>query len=122
MLGLDAASLRDGRGAHMVGPLFESLVALGVRVLAQAVEASVNHLRVQGGEHEIDLIVEGADACIVAIEVKLAPEVSSADVKHLHWLRERMPDRIADLVVVTTSTKAYRRPDGIAVVPLALLG
>ncbi len=30
--------------------------------------------------------------------------------------------RVVDLVVVTTGTTAYRRPDGIAVVPLALLG
>lgn len=33
-----------------------------------------------------------------------------------------MPDDIADLVVLTTGQRAYRRPDGIAVVPLALLG
>ena len=29
---------------------------------------------------------------------------------------------MADAVVVTMGTRAYRRPDGIAVVPLALLG
>ena len=29
---------------------------------------------------------------------------------------------MADAVVITTGAMAYRRPDGIAVVPLALLG
>lgn len=33
-----------------------------------------------------------------------------------------MPDRVVDLVVITTGEYAYRRHDGIAVVPLALLG
>jgi hypothetical protein len=31
-------------------------------------------------------------------------------------------DRVVDLVMLTTGSEAYRRKDGIAVVPLALLG
>ncbi|HCG56882.1 MULTISPECIES: DUF4143 domain-containing protein [Brevibacterium] len=122
LLNQTAESLLSPRGAHLAGPLFESLVTLGVRVMAQAAEASVSHLRLHGGAREVDLIVEGVDGAIVGIEVKLAADVSDSDVKHLHWLREQIPDRVADLVVVTTGTTAYRRKDGIAVVPLALLG
>lgn len=106
----------------MAGPLFESLVTLGVRVLAQAADATVGHLRLTGGDREVDLVVQGPDGQIVGIEVKLAPEVTSRDVRHLIWLRDALPDRVADLVVVTTGTAAYRRTDGVAVVPLALLG
>lgn len=106
----------------MVGPLFESLVTLGVRVAAQTREAKVFHLRNNAGEHEIDLIVQGVDGQVLAIEVKLAHSVSDADVRHLLWLCEQIPDRVADLVVVTTGTTAYRRRDGVAVIPLALLG
>ena len=90
--------------------------------MAQAAEASVSHLRLHGGEREVDLVVEGVDGAIVGIEVKLAADVSDSDVKHLRWLQEQVPDRVTDLVVVTTGTTAYRRNDGIAVVPLALLG
>ncbi|MFT4234196.1 MAG: DUF4143 domain-containing protein [Microbacterium sp.] len=122
LLNLSATSLLSPAGAHMAGPLFESLVALGVRVMAQAAEARVSHLRLEGGSREIDLVVEGADGQILGIEVKLAPDVTTKDVRHLAWLRERMPDRVVDLVAVTTGRTAYRRPDGIAVVPLALLG
>lgn len=122
LLDLSASALLGPVGAHMAGPLFESLVTLGVRVLAQAEQATVSHLRVDSGAHEIDLIVQGIDGQILAIEVKLAGQVDAADVRHLHWLRDQMPDRIADLVVITTGTTAYRCPDGIAVVPLALLG
>lgn len=115
-------SLLSPKGAHLAGPLFESLVTLGVRVMAQAAEASVSHLRLRGGAREVDLIVEATDGAVLGIEVKLAADVSDSDVRHLHWLREQIPDRVADLIVVTTGTTAYRRTDGIAVVPLALLG
>lgn len=122
LLGLSAGSLVGRTGSHMLGPLFESLVTLSVKVAAQAAEARVRHLRMYGGDRGVDLIVEGVDGQVLGIEVKLAPSVSPADVRHLLWLRDQIPDRIADLVVVTTGTTAYRRPDGIAVVPLALLG
>ncbi len=122
LLGLTESSLVNSGGAHMFGPLFESLVALGVRVAAQAAEGRVSHLRLRGGDREIDLIVEGPEGQVLAIEVKLAGAASEADVRHLTWLREQLPGRVVDLLVVTTGPQAYRRPDGVAVVPLALLG
>lgn len=70
----------------------------------------------------MDLIVRGADGWVVGIEVKLAATVSDRDVRHLLWLRDRAPDEVADLVVVTTGSHAYRRADGVAVIPAALLG
>jgi uncharacterized protein len=111
--------IRDG---VLLGQLFESLVTLDVRVYAQAAEAAVRHLRTKNGDHEVDLIVERADHRVLAIEVKLAPFVTDADVKHLVWLKSQIGDDLLDAVVITTGTEAYRRRDGIAVVPAALLG
>lgn len=122
LLGLTSASIVSSSGAHMLGPLFESLVVLGVRVAAQAAEARVSHLRLLGGDREVDLIVEGPEGQVLAIEVKLAGAVDDSDVRHLLWLRDTIPDRVVDLVVVNTGPAAYRRGDGVAVVPLALLG
>ena len=110
------------RGSLLVGALFESLATLCVRVYADNADATVHHLRTRNGDREIDLVVEGQDGRVVAIEVKLAPEVGEADVRHLRWLRSTAPELVADLVVLTTGPHAYRRADGIAVVPLALLG
>lgn len=121
LLGLTEASLPGPSGAHMLGPLFESLACLSVRVGAQAAEARVSHLRLSGGDREIDFIVEGPDGQVLAIEVKLARSVGDADVRHLLWLRQQIPDRIVDLVVINTGPAAYRRPDGVAVIPLAML-
>ena len=43
-------------------------------------------------------------------------------VSHLKWLKEKLGDRLLDAVVVNTGSDAYRRKDGIGVVPLSLLG
>ena len=110
---------RDGT---FLGALFESLVTLSVRVYGQASDASVKHFRTHRGEHEADLIVERDDGRIVAVEVKLGPAPDADAVRHLRWLSDRLGDELLDAVVVTTGTVAFRRPDGIAVVPAALLG
>lgn len=114
-----AATVRDGT---FLGSLFESLAALSLRCFAQPAGARVLHLRTRGGLREVDFIVERGDHRVVAVEVKLAQVVVDDDVKHLSWLRDRLGDRLLDAVVITTGAHAFRRPDGIAVVPLALLG
>ena len=68
----------------MLGPLFESLVTLSVRVFAQAAECSVMHLRTRApNEREIDLIVQRPDGKVLAIEIKLARAIGEDDVRHL---------------------------------------
>lgn len=82
----------------------------------------MGHLRTRNGDHEVDLIIERPDRRIIAIETKLAASVHDADVRHLRWLQDRLGDDLLDAVLVTTGPEAYRRRDGIAVVPAALLG
>lgn len=62
------------------------------------------------------------DGRVVAIEVKLARDVIDRDLRHLRWLCDQIGDDLLDAAVVTTGANAYRRPDGIAVVPASLLG
>lgn len=121
LLTADQGNVVVPNDGSLLGNLFESLVALSVRTYAQAAEAKVYHMRTEGGRREIDFIVE-AEGRILALEVKLGGSVGADDVKHLVWLREQLGDELVDAVVVTTGRDAYRRPDGIAVVPLALLG
>ena len=135
LLGLDAGALLDAvplnavplniaipRDGTLLGSLFESLLTLNVRVYAQAAEASLKHLRTTSGDHEVDLIVERSDGRVVAIEVKLARTVTDDDAKHLRWLAGRIGTDLLDAIILTTGEEAYRRTDGIGVVPAALLG
>ena len=114
----DTVVPRDG---GFLGGVFEALAALSVRTFAQNCDARVHHLRTEGGRHEVDLILE-SDNGVVGIEVKLASAVADEDVKHLLWLRDRIGRDCIDLAILHTGPEAYRRADGVAVVPLALLG
>jgi hypothetical protein len=130
LLGVGTDALLDGqeagppipRDGTLLGGLFESLVTLSLRVYAQAAEARVLHLRTHRGEREVDLIVERPDHRIIAFEVKLSRTVEAHDVRHLLWLRHQVGADLIDSVVINTGPAAYRRPDGVAVVPAALLG
>lgn len=128
LLGLGSEALLAGAGQQlrpsagsMLGALFESLATLCVRVAAQAAEAEVAHLRTRNGDHEVDLVIVRPDGAVVGVEVKLAAAVGDSDGKHLRWLREQLGPRFLDGLILTTGPTAYRRPDGIAVVPLALI-
>jgi predicted AAA+ superfamily ATPase len=130
LLGVDLEGLLNAttadpsvpREGTLLGALFESLLTLSVRVYAQAAEARVSHLRTAAGTHEVDLIVERANGGVVAIEVKLTRDVDEHDTRHLKWLAERIGDELLDAIVITTGQDAYRRRDGIAVIPAGLLG
>jgi predicted AAA+ superfamily ATPase len=130
LLGATRAALLDNqplgppvpRDGTLLGALFESLVTLCARVYAQSAEATVGHLRTYSGDREVDLIVENQEKRIVAVEVKLKRTIRDEDVQHLHWLKETIGDELADAIVVNTGESAYRRSDGIGVVPAALLG
>lgn len=128
LLGLTRDALLDGQGTPlgpqagtMLGHLFESLVTLCVRVAAQAAEASVAHLRTRNGDHEVDLVVVRDDGRVLALEVKLSTTVDDRDVRHLRWLADQLGDELLDALVINAGPAAYRRPDGIGVLPLGLL-
>lgn len=132
LLGLGPAALLRGERRSpdlspspdraLLGRLFESLVALNLRVYSQAARASLHHLRKRAGEREVDFIVAVRDGRVFAAEAKLSGSVSDHDVRHLNWLRREIGDGLLDAAIITTGPQAYRRRDGIAVIPAALLG
>lgn len=131
ILGLDADRLLAGKSAEpaiprdgtFLGALLESLVALNLRVYAQAADAKVGHLRTKSGDREIDFIVQARSGEVVALEVKLATTVNDHDVRHLNWLSDQLGPDLVDAAILTTGRDAYRRAsDNIAVIPVALLG
>ena len=129
LVGATAGSLIKGvgdpdfpRDGTFLGALFESLVVQTVRVLAESCGATVAHMRTRDGDHEVDIIVQRPDFRVLAIEVKMSAAVRPSDVTQLNWLEQQLPNRLIDKVIINAGSRAFRRPDGVAVVPLALLG
>lgn len=122
LLSGDQGQILFPREGTLLGAFFESLVTLCVRVYAQAMNAKLSHLRTKDSRHEVDLILVTDSGKILGIEVKLSPTVKDDDIRHLIWLKDNAKMDVEDLIVITTGDTAFRRKDGVAVIPLALLG
>lgn len=106
------------------GFLFESLCTRDLRVYAQSIDADVFHYRDKNGL-EADLIVRLRDGRWGAIEVKLGQKQIDEAARHLLALQARVDEAkmgaAAFLMVITGGQYAYRRADGVLVVPIGCL-
>lgn len=124
-----AASLL-GASAHRLlsepetlGFLFEAQAVHDLRVYAQASGArGVFHYRDSKGRDEIDAVVEGSDGRWVGFEVKLGLGAVDEAAANLLRVSAKIARPPAALVVIVPTGVAHRRPDGILVVPLTVLG
>ena len=101
--------------------LFSSLVTMSVRTYAEAHGWNVSHLRTKRGTHDIPLIIELDGSRVLAGAITTSPDPSDRDTADLTWLADTMPRKVAGTFVITTGPAAYRRDDGVAIIPLALL-
>jgi len=110
---------------NLMGLLFESLVVRDLRILSQPLDGQVFHYRDNTGL-EADAIIELRDGRWAAFEVKLGVSAIDAAARSLLDLSARVDhDRCgppAALVIITSTGYAYRRPDGVSVVPIGALG
>lgn len=102
--------------------LFESLVVHDLRVCAGANRTDVFHYREADGRLEVDCILETRDGDWAGIEVKLGESEIDKAAASLLALSGRVARPPKMLAVVTATSLAYTRPDGVAVVPLGCLG
>ena len=106
------------------GFLFESLCTRDMRVYAQANDGEIFHYR-DKDQLEIDLIVSLNDGRWAAIEVKLGEHQADEAAANLIRLKNKVDtSRIGNpafLMVLTGGKFAYKRKDGVLVVPLACL-
>ncbi len=104
------------------GFLFESLVAHDLRIYAEAAGATCHHYREAEGRLEVDYILETRDGDWLGIEVKLGETELDKAAQSLHRLAARIPRAPRALAIITATTLAYTREDGVHVIPLGLLG
>jgi len=107
------------------GLLFESLCVRDLRVYAEASGASVFHYR-DARDLECDAVVEWPDGRWGAVEVKIDPrhadDAAAVLLKLSRLVRSQHGGPATFLAVVTATGVAYRRPDGVYVLPITCLG
>ncbi|GAB3592418.1 DUF4143 domain-containing protein [Angustibacter peucedani] len=110
---------------NATGFFFENLVVRDVRVYAQQLGGQVYHWRDQN-HHEVDIIVALPDGRWGAFEVKMNPDDSDKAAASLLSFAAKVDQgkagRPAALGVITSTGFAYRRPDGVSVLPIGTLG
>ena len=98
-----------------------------LRIYSQPDRGEVFHYRDDTGL-EVNAVIERDDGRWIAVEVKLspAPDVVDKAAKSLLRLRNKVArtrvEELAALMVVTSTSPAYRRPDDVQVVPITALG
>lgn len=126
---LAAAALGAGpdrllRDPATLGFLFESLVIRDLRIYGQALGASVSHHRESTGA-EADAILQMRSGQWAAVEIKLGQRDIDKGANSLLRVAANVDTgrhgHPAFLAVVTGWGYAYRRPDGVYVIPIGTL-
>jgi hypothetical protein len=106
------------------GFLFESLCSRDLRIYTESNDGSVFHYRDKSGL-EADMILALNDGRWAAVEVKLGSVQEDEAAHNLIKLKERVnADKMGEpsfLMVLTGGQYAYRRQDGVYVVPIGTL-
>lgn len=108
------------------GLIFETLCVRDLRVYAQALDGDVFHYRDSNGL-ECDTVVHLRDGRYGLVEIKLGGdrliEEGAANLDKLHGLIDtsRMPEPSFKMILTAVGDYAYRRADGIYVVPIGCL-
>lgn len=106
------------------GFLFEAMCTRDIRVYAQTNDGDVFHYRDKSGL-ESDLIVRLRNGRWAAIEVKLGNKQIDEAAENLLALKARIDeDKMGEasfLMVITGGQYAYRRNDGVLVVPIGCM-
>src|SRR5574344_165650 len=106
------------------GFLFESLCTRDIRVYAQANDGDVFHYRDKSGL-ESDLIIHLRDGRWAAIEVKLGNKQIEEAAQNLLKIKSKIDEdkmgKASFLMVITGGQYAYRRDDGVLIVPIGCL-
>lgn len=108
------------------GLFFETMAVRDLRVFAEAMDGSLYHYRDANGL-ECDAVLHRRDGSYGLIEIKLGGDSAIDEgAKNLHSLGKiiditRMQTPSFKMVLVGVGKYAYRRPDGVYVVPIGCL-
>lgn len=126
--GLAAAAAGIGAGDIIVdsdlrGRWFDAFGAMQLRAEFAAASAHrvLHHLRVEGGRHEVDLVVDLGRNRVFGIEFKAGTAPTRDDARHLVWLRDELGSSFVGGVVMHSGSAVIELDDRIGALPLSAL-
>lgn len=96
-------------------------VQLRAELAASPSRRVMHHLRVEGGRHEVDLVIDLGRGRAFGIEVKAGAAPTRDDARHLIWLRDQLGAQFVGGVVLHSGRAVAELDDRIAAVPLSAL-
>lgn len=122
---LGASPTKLLKDLNFFGLLFESLVLKDLRVYSQPLRAELSHYR-DDKNLEVDIIIVLPDGRWAGVEVKLGTAWIDEGAANLLKMADKVDQEINGaptfLAVVTASGNAYKRQDGVLVLPIGVLG
>jgi len=110
--------IRDG---DLRGRWFDAFAVMQLRaeLAAASPRRAMHHLRVEGGRHEVDLVVDLGRGRLFGIEFKAGAAPTREDARHLIWLRDELGKNFAGGVVLHSGRAVVEFDDRIGAVPLS---
>lgn len=111
------------RDSGLRGRWFDAFAAMQLRaeLAAASPRRAMHHLRVEGGRHEVDLVVEAGRGRLFGIELKAGAAPTPEDAKHLIWLRNELGKDFAGGIILHAGQAVIELDDRIAAVPLGAM-
>lgn len=123
-LALNASPTELIEDMETFGFFFESMVSRDLRVYLEGINGRLYHYR-DKNDLEVDCIIKLDDSRWAAVEVKVGGNQLDKAAKNLIKLKSKIDtDHMKEpsfLMIIYGGTSAYKRPDGVYVVPIGCL-
>jgi len=109
------------QSSDLLGRWFDAFATMQLRAEAATMFPSpkLHHLRVEGGRHEIDLVLDLGNGKVFGVEFKAGTAPTLEDARHLVWLRDEYGKRFVGGVVVHAGRAVTELSDRIGAVPIS---
>lgn len=109
------------RDSDLRGRWFDAFAVMQFRaeLAAASPRRAMHHMRVEGGRHEVDLVVDLGRGRLFAIEFKAGTAPTREDARHLLWLRDELGKNFAGGMVLHSGQAVVELDDRIGAAPLS---
>ncbi|HLH67142.1 MAG TPA: DUF4143 domain-containing protein [Solirubrobacteraceae bacterium] len=112
--------MRDG---NLLGRVIDTFVVSQLRAEASVAGSRprLHHLRTKEGRKEVDVIAELAGGQLIAFEIKADAAPKRHDARHLIWLRDTFPEKVALGIVFHTGPRVFELDRRVIAAPISAL-